>query len=208
MSHKNDRYCPMVGLVVLAIGCGGEIGLDSSVPAAQAKSKLGTEMMDCDAMGSLIENGDFSADLSKWTTEIHVPTSATLSAVPDGTPPDKVLRARNSKVQDFYKVQLWQLIPSRIERDHCYRLCFRAKASAPRQIQVQVIRNAAPWDSYGLWYPKDISTSWTDYKTEFWATADAEDARLAFTFGSNTAATYIDDVVLKDLGDIDTCAVP
>lgn len=206
MFPKNRRSHLIVGLFVFAFACGRE---DASVPGDDVESEQSplNAVANCDPMNSLITNGNFSMDLSDWTTEIHDPPSATISAITDGTTTNKVLRARNSKVQDFYKVQVWQPFDT-LERNHCYRLCFRAKASAKRQIQAQVIRNAAPWDSYGLWYPKDIDTKWVKYKTEFWATATARDARLSFTFGDNTAAAYIDDVVLNDLGDIDTCAVP
>ncbi len=165
-----------------------------------------TAATECDLKSSLLVNGNFSADLASWTTEIHEPASATISAVLDGAT-NKVVRVRNSKVQDFYKVQFWQPVTS-IEKDHCYRVCFRAKASADREIQVQLIKNAAPWGSYGLWWPQAITSKWTTYKTEFWANSTASDGRLAFAFGANTSAAYIDNVVLIDRGDVDDCKIP
>lgn len=157
------------------------------------------------AVMNLIDNGDFSAGLTGWTANVHAPGSATIMAINtkfhDAA---SALRIKNSRVQDFYKVQLYQE-NRHIEMDRCYLLTYWAIALSPRKISAQVYKGAPDWDSYGLWVEEPLTTSWQQYQHYFIGTDNADDARLGFNFGAETATVWLDDVVLQDVGDGDAC---
>jgi len=204
MSRFRSLIAPILSLIIIS-GCGSPTNLDLTEEDEGPDEYFAAAESPCGSpMSSKIKNGNFSADLTDWTVEIHDPPSATVSAILERK--NKVARVRNSKEQLFYQVQFWQPVTS-ITRDHCYHVCFRGKGYKPRPIKVQLQKNAAPWTSYGLWYPENLTETWATYETEFWATETATDARLTLLFGDSAETAYVDDVTLIDRGDVEDCAI-
>ncbi len=88
-----------------------------------------------------------------------------------------------------------------IEQGARYRLSFRARASAPREIRAHVQKNGWPWNSYssgdGLPTTIALSTEWEERQIDFVMENPTDsNARVMFEFGLENPAVYLDNVRL------------
>ena len=79
-----------------------------------------------------------------------------------------------------------------------YDLTFWAKADAPHVVDVNLQKQEADWDDYGLWGEVTLSTEWREFTMPFEASATAADGRLGFNVGTATGTVWIDAVSLVE----------
>jgi hypothetical protein len=77
-----------------------------------------------------------------------------------------------------------------------YTIRFRAKADAPRPMQLYGLINKPDWHSIGLNEAVSLTESWQDYKYEFRTKDLAAENKIEFHVGERTGTVWIDDFKL------------
>jgi hypothetical protein len=85
-----------------------------------------------------------------------------------------------------------------IEAGVLYDLGFWAKADAPHTVDVNLQKQEADWDDYGLWAEVQLTVDWQRFEVPFEAAVTAADGRLGFNVGTATGAVWIDAVSLVE----------
>jgi hypothetical protein len=93
-------------------------------------------------------------------------------------------------------VQFWQG-GTPLVANATYTLRFTAKASNPRTMRVNVLKDGGDFHSYGLSAGADLAGEWREYAFEFRATETAADGRVNFYFGEQAGVTWLDGVSLE-----------
>jgi len=78
-----------------------------------------------------------------------------------------------------------------------YRVSFRARAAEPRGMVVKVSQGQPPWESVGLFKEVRLTEAWQNFRIDFEASLDEENARLGFNLGSHNATVEIADVLFQ-----------
>jgi hypothetical protein len=89
-----------------------------------------------------------------------------------------------------------------------YTVRFRAKADAPRRIQVQAIIAKPDWHGIGLDEPVPLTQEWSVYRSEFQAKDLAVSNLLNLNLGDRTGTVWIDDFTLTRLPTSDPFVQP
>ncbi len=144
----------------------------------------------------ILRNGDFAGGATGWELSKSGKAAASLEtthdalggtacakitvATVDGTPWHVMLTQKSLKLQKGMK----------------YRVAFRARASAARQVNAEVC-HSSPYRGCGN-ARFDVGSEWRDCQFTFTAPEDDDQVRLSFQFGEATGATWISDVILHE----------
>lgn len=145
----------------------------------------------------MIRDGGFEENIDdNWILEIHQPADAEYSkdmtTFVEGTA--SVRLDVTAVTGTVWHLQFKQ-VNHRIEESVAYQVSFWAKASAPRTIEVAVMKDGSPWNGYGLWWRVDLTETWSFYSTSFLATGtDPNDVRITFEIGDTTGTVWLDGV--------------
>ncbi|MFT7579464.1 MAG: hypothetical protein ACI9MR_001128, partial [Myxococcota bacterium] len=155
--------------------------------------------------GSLLHDGEFTTNIDEqfcwWWRDPGDGftggfTQDANDGPPDGTAPS--LKAENSAPTDFWETVITTsavLLPN-----HAYRVGFWAKADAPREFVVHAFSQEPPWEGY---YGEVLvaGTEWTWREVEFLVQGRGSLlGAIEFQFGGAIGTTWIDGVVVTDLG--------
>ena len=85
-----------------------------------------------------------------------------------------------------------------IQKDTAYKIKFWAKANTPRALSVSLMRNGAPYNWYGG-ISVNLTTNWQEFSVTITPNETVmNDAKLTFSFGTNTGVVWLDDVSLRE----------
>jgi hypothetical protein len=152
---------------------------------------------------NLITNGSFELPFSNnwtFTVDASAGSAATLerttavAAVGNYSAHIAVTAAPPPQTPSF--VQFYQGGISLVKGSN-YTLSFWARASSPRNMQVAVLKDGGDYESYGLYLPASLTSSWRQYAYTFAASTTATDGEVDFNFGEQTGDTWIDGVTLE-----------
>lgn len=147
------------------------------------------------AGGELLQNGGFGAGVAAWNGEQHESARATFD-VDDGAARIQVTAAGTQG----WHVQLNQGGLS-LEPDHPYTLTFRARASEPRTIEVDLGMNEAPWEGLGFRSDLPLTTEWRTFSFTLSPARAFVNGRVNFSnMGLQTGTVWIDDVSFRPGG--------
>ncbi|MCX6909503.1 MAG: carbohydrate binding domain-containing protein, partial [Verrucomicrobia bacterium] len=144
----------------------------------------------------LLKNADFSAGTDGWELSKQKSATAKFEAThdaPDGKPSAKITVATVDGTP--WHIMLTQR-PLKLQKDMKYRVAFRARASATRQLGAEVC-HSSPYRGYGS-AKFEVGTEWRDCQFTFVAPEDDADVRLSFQFGEATGTVWISDVILHE----------
>jgi len=144
----------------------------------------------------LLKNADFSAGTDGWELSKQKSVAATLEAThdaPGGKPCAKVTVATVDGTP--WHIMLTQR-PLKLQKDMKYRVAFRARADATRQLGAEVC-HSSPYRGYGS-AKFEVGTEWRDCQFTFTAPEDDDQVRLSFQFGEATGTAWISDVILHE----------
>ncbi|MCL2282490.1 MAG: carbohydrate binding domain-containing protein [Fibromonadales bacterium] len=139
---------------------------------------------------NLVENGDFSKGLEGWRVENW-----------HGTFAAKVGKKELSfEIQEEGK-ESWALqfcSEVALKEGESYVFAMKAKADAPRTLNVNIKKNAKKYLPYANGRIIDLSTDWQDYYWRFtMKEADDEAALISFDMGGNSTSWSLKDVSLN-----------
>jgi len=83
-----------------------------------------------------------------------------------------------------------------------YTVSFDARSDEPRTIGCNVGQAHAPWGNLGLSRKLDLRRTWTRSSLGFVAKADDNNARLSFSFGNDSIPFMLDNVQLRQGGQV------
>ena len=85
-----------------------------------------------------------------------------------------------------------------LKRGKTYTISFKAKADAPRPINVKILQNHDPWANYFV-KTVDLTTKWQTYSFTYTHPEDADEVvQISFELGHNVPTTiYFDDIVIE-----------
>jgi hypothetical protein len=86
--------------------------------------------------------------------------------------------------------------PLKLHKGKQYRVAFRARTSAERQLNAEVC-HSSPYRGYGS-ARFEVGTTWHDYQFTFTAPDDDDQVRLSFQLGHSTGTVWIGDVILHE----------
>lgn len=144
----------------------------------------------------LLTNAYFSTGTDGWELSKQKSAAATLEATqdaPGGRPCAKV--AVTTVGEQPWHIMLTQR-PLKLQKDMKYRVAFRARASATRQLGAEVC-HSSPYRGYGS-AKFEVGTEWRDCQFTFIAPEDDDQVRLSFQFGEATGTAWISDVILHE----------
>ena len=81
-----------------------------------------------------------------------------------------------------------------------YTVSFQAAADSPRTITCGVSQAHEPWSNLGLSREAQLKEGWQTFTYGFTATADDDNARISFAFGTGKIPFYLADVELRPGG--------
>ncbi|HEY1754593.1 MAG TPA: glycosyltransferase [Bryobacteraceae bacterium] len=84
----------------------------------------------------------------------------------------------------------------RLKADQTYRVVFRARCAATRQVSLGVSMAHPPWGGLGMYRHPELTSEWQSFDEEFVATADEDNARVHFDLGSSDVAVEIGSIDL------------
>ena len=149
------------------------------------------------AAGTLmLRNGDFGSGATGWELSKSEKTAASLETThdaPGGTPCAKITVATVDGTP--WHVMLTQK-PLKLQKGMKYRVAFRARASAARQVNAEVC-HSSPYRGCGN-ARFEVGAEWRDCQFTFTAPEDDDQVRLSFQFGEATGAMWISDVILHE----------
>jgi hypothetical protein len=88
-----------------------------------------------------------------------------------------------------------------------YRLTFRGRADADRDVCLGFSKASAPWSNLGLYRKLQLTTDWRDYSEDFVATSDEDNARIHFDLGDAGIAVELSSVLFWRISDTGLVAV-
>ncbi|MFA6561658.1 MAG: carbohydrate binding domain-containing protein [Verrucomicrobiia bacterium] len=144
----------------------------------------------------LLKNATFSAGADGWELSKQKSAAAKLEAThdaPGGKPCAKV--TVTTVGEQPWHIMLTQR-PLKLQKDMKYRVAFRARASATRQLGAEVC-HSSPYRGFGGAH-FEVGTEWRDCQFTFIAPEDDTDVRLSFQFGEATGTAWISDVILHE----------
>ena len=88
-----------------------------------------------------------------------------------------------------------------------YRVSFRARADAPREIGFGVMRNEPPWNDLGIYHHIGLGRSWKPYYYEFVSIEDCDNGRILFDIGQSSIPMELEDVMIArmNIEDYEVC---
>ncbi len=86
-----------------------------------------------------------------------------------------------------------------LKAGNSYEIAFRARAEAPRTIDVSVQRRAGEWENLGFWRKVSLDRDWKAYRFQFESTGSRTDAGLQFFLGGDSPAVWFDDISMKEI---------
>jgi hypothetical protein len=81
-----------------------------------------------------------------------------------------------------------------------YTLTFRARASKPRNISLNVGQANKPWGNLGLQRTVKLGEAWKEFRAGFAATKSQDNARVVFQVGGSETAVELADIKLRPGG--------
>ena len=153
--------------------------------------------IDYDAGVGFATNGDYEVgDTSGWTITLSGGAAATHSAsatdVYEGSWRGGVVITDGGSA--VTNIRLYTSASFSVVKGKSYTVIFAMKAAAGRTIEVNVQMDNTPFTSYGLAEEVTLTSSWQVFPYTFIANVTADDARLSFSFGSDTNNIFIDAV--------------
>jgi len=145
---------------------------------------------------NMLSNGDFpTGSITPWDLYNKAPAASSV-AVASGEA-SFVITNGGSAAQDI----MFRRTGVLIENGATYEIRFKARANAPRTIEVEVGMNASPYTSYSGPYASFCQAALTSTMTEFVYTftmtgATDNNSRFRFRLGGSTEGVFIDDIVL------------
>ena len=138
---------------------------------------------------------------TRWNLYVHDANDATLVS-PNENQEQGVVRVdiKKAGTQTSWHIQL-NKAPLKVEAQHRYRLNFRARAEATRNVFLGFARAHEPWTDLGLYRSLVLNPEWHNFQEEFVAGANDDNARIVFDLGGNPISTEIADVKLYPVGD-------
>ncbi len=116
------------------------------------------------------------------------------------------VRLEIAKADDVSWHLMLKQAPLKIRGGRYYTLRFRARAVSAdggrrtRRLYYSVGQNGSPWRNLGLSGRVDLGPEWREVRAGFVASADEEDARLAFSLGGSDVAVELADVCFSPGG--------
>lgn len=149
-------------------------------------------------VSNLLENGDFENGFKGWVPNVHnydAAVEATME-VDSG-----VLYVNVDTCDEMWKVRIYQYPISPIYSTYEYELSFRAKASKPHLLNMNIHSITGDYEHYGE-ANQVIDTAWADYKFYLSPAGDpsGKNTVISFSFGSSAGEFWLDDVRLKIVG--------
>lgn len=134
-----------------------------------------------------------------WTLNVTAENEAQLFHSLDGSRTLRVQFGRMSNPKSWaVQIRGRAMAAQRARR---YRVAFRARADAPRDICVAFKQSRAPWANAGLSERVPLGASWAPLDFVFRPHLDCDEARLVFELGGNPVPVEIADITIDDLGE-------
>ncbi|MEG8946372.1 T9SS type A sorting domain-containing protein [Rosettibacter firmus] len=87
-----------------------------------------------------------------------------------------------------------------IIKDSSYTLSFAARSDSLREINVSIMNDNSPWNSYG-WYSINLNTNWQTFSFSIKAPENnAGHTRLSFSLGKETGTFWFDEISFTKAG--------
>ena len=129
-----------------------------------------------------------------WQVTAQQGAKATLAVSPD----DGSMKVDIGQLGDGKGWQVYLFGPNAAVRaKERYTVSFRARAAEPRAMVVKVSQGQPPWESVGLFKQVSLAEAWQNFRIDFDATRDEQNARLGFNLGSHDATVEIADVLFQ-----------
>ena len=110
------------------------------------------------------------------------------------------IRAEIGKADDVtWHIQLLQNQIA-VKGEQYYTVSFRARADKARKASVGLQQAHEPWKGLGLYRALDLTAGWQDVQVAFVASADEENAQLAFNLGGSAVGVEIAEVQFRPGG--------
>jgi hypothetical protein len=147
------------------------------------------------AGGEMLQNGGFGSGFSGWNTEQHESARATFGV--DGGAARIEITATGTA---GWHVQLNQgALP--VGADRPYTLTFKARASEPRTIEVDLGMAEDPWAYLGFSSDLPLTSEWRSFSFTVSPSRSFANARINFSnMGLRTGTVWIDDVSFRPGG--------
>lgn len=176
-----------------AIICGVEI-CDNNI------DDDGDGLIDCfDPDCGLIVNREFDQGFTGWN--LYTQSGANATVTIDNTSQLSGINSARFNISSVsgtdWHIQAVQTNRS-IVAGKTYKLTFRARASANRQIAAAVDLGVSPWTSY-FFQNVSLTTTAQNYSYTFTASTTTSLARLVFNLGINSATVWLDNVQLTEV---------
>ncbi len=145
--------------------------------------------------GNLVSNGDFeSGNFSPWFMEDNNSVANYYTDNSNYHGGNISMYIDPNQSESHWMVQLRQNIS--VVAEETYELSFWAKSQSNRNIKVELYRDGAPWNNYGLWSEFNISNFWQRYVVQFTSNTTGS-PRFAIYFGHQDIPVWIDDVIVS-----------
>lgn len=140
---------------------------------------------------NIIENGEFTADMSDWNLELADETVATMQS--SNSTAKISISSAGSDYDDVTLVQ--PNIP--LVEGKTYIFEFKAKASSTRIFESKIVRATDPYTNYGEIGDQYVGSSWKEFSFEFVMEERSDlNAEVLFGVGAATGDFYIDNASL------------
>lgn len=143
-----------------------------------------------------LSNGDFeTGGSSPWQTSIQAPASGSI-AISSDSPYEgnyKALATIDNPGSTSAGFQFYHGSLS-VVTSETYQVRFAGMAVSSRTIDVKLIKHVTPFTNYGLEETITLINSWQVFELEFTANATADDARINFYLGIDTANVSLDNI--------------
>lgn len=152
------------------------------------------------AARDLLKGGTIDSDpaLRNWRLEVHSPAAAN-QAVDTSDPAEGRLSARvvvTATDGVDWHVQ-WQQAGLAVHRDSVYVLQFLARADAPRDITVVIMKNADPWTTYAYGRFR-LEPNWQTFSMSWRPDQEYTNLRVSFFLGASRGTYWFDDLHLYE----------
>lgn len=146
-----------------------------------------------------VRNSDFAEGKVEWQAQALEKARMTWQikdrAGYDGGPAVKVKVASDGV--DWH-VQLMQGKHSLVQGQR-YEISFWARARRPVKLNLSMMKEAPPWQNYGLNKEFTLNKTWRQYRASFIANAnDENEARITFNLGERSNTIWIDRVEFRE----------
>jgi hypothetical protein len=195
----NTGVCAVSGSTV-TLAAAGTCSITAAQPGNANYAAAGAITQSFTVMANSVLNGGFEGGIfTPWKLLINADGYANASAAPDTTTSVSGTASALIKV-NVAGTANWHI---NLEQDNLpftagksYILCFWAKASSARSIQLVTQGGAPSFANYGLYSTVSITTGWAQYTVSFTAPVTATDGRLQFWLGNAAGNIWLDDVQL------------